>query len=369
MRENKDYMLTPYGLIKEGLEAGGKLNLKQREMSYFFEYNNFISGMFVYDNLPDTVDENFLEMYLQGNGTVGWTKNQNDELVVIRGGRYGGPGTKEGSNEGIGNYGLGKWYLGSNDNPETGSISFEIGKDGVIGYNNATMSPDFDANFYAFLLTEIDKSLIFNIRYSRLAPIFKAGDSKKKKAIEELLNDIDDGKMVNVISDELIEELEGGGSDVLQLTDVKEVDKIQYLIKAREDVIRMYHTKYGLSEKGSGKLAQQTVDEVNGSASSSFALALEMLYYRRIMVEDVNAMWGTNIVVNFSPAWDVEYKKFITQATPEDNELIDDSIAAVEGTEETGEDSAQGPAEGPAEGTPEESTEKEGAEDEKQEDN
>lgn len=354
-RENKDYMLTPYGLIKEGFEVDGKLEMRTRELSHFFEYNNFITGMFEYDDLPDSVKENFLEMYLQ-SGTVGWC-SVNDELIVIRGGHTGN----------IKKYGLGEDYLGTNDDPEIGDVTFKVGVDGVVGYNNATMSPDFDSRFYAFLITEIEKSLIFNIRYTRLAPIFKAANSKNKEVIEKLLNDIDDGNMVNVISDDIIEELEGGGSDVLQLTDVREVDKIQYLIKAREDVIRMYHTKYGLSERGSGKMAQQTVDEVNGSASSSFALALEMLYYRRIMVEEVNAMFGTSIKVHFSPAWDVEYKRFVSQATPEDQELIEDAIDEVS-TEEGAEEGAEESTEESPDPSAEESEEEEEREDEKKDD-
>lgn len=355
-RENKDLMLTPYGLIKEGFEVDDTLNLRTREFGYFFEYENFITGMFEYDGLPDSIPENFLEMYLQGGGTVGITK-VNDKIIAIRGGY----------SEEAAAYGLATHYLGSNDDPEIGSVEFEVGVDGVVGYNNATMSPDFDARFYAFLLTEIDKSLIFNIRYSRLGPIFKAANSKNKEVIEKLLNDIDDGKMVNVISDDIIEELEGGGSDVLQLTDVREVDKIQYLIKAREDVIRMYHTKYGLAERGSGKMAQQTVDEVNGSASSSFVLALEMLYYRRLMVEEVNAMFGTSIKVHFSPAWDVEYKRFVSQATPEDQELIEDAIDEVS-TEEGAEEGAEESTEEAPDPSAEESEEEEEREDEKKDD-
>lgn len=359
MRENKDYMLTPYGLIKDGFVHDGRLDLKLREASYFFEYNNFINGMFIYDNLPETIEENFIEMYIQDNGTIGICKNDLDELVIIYGGRYGGNGSAK--DNGIGNYGLGKYYLGTNNNPETGSISFEVGVDGVVGYNNSTMSPDFDARFYAFALTEIDKSIIFNIRYSRLAPIFKAADSDKQKTLEKLLNDIDDGKMVNVISDGIIEELENGGSEVLKLTESNEIDHLQYLIKAREDLIRQYHTKYGLSEKGSSKMAQQTVDEVNGSNSSSFALALEMLYYRRLWVKEVNEMFGTDIEVNFSPAWDVEYKKFISQATPQDEDLIEDSIDQIE---ETAEETAEESAEDQAEDLAEESEEEEVGEDE-----
>ena len=349
-RENKDYFLTPYGLTKD-FNYDSKLFMKDRYFSHFFEEQNFLTHMFTYDNLPESVEENFLEMYLVSNGTVGWTRDKKGDLVVIRGGRSGE----------IKRYGLGEDYLGTNNDPETGSISFKVGVDGVVGYNNSTMSPDFDFQFLPYVLTEIEKSIIFNIRYARLAPIFEAADSKQKDAIEQLLNDIDDGKMVNVISEDLLKEIEGVGTKTYNLTDVKEIDKLQYLIKAYEDMKRLFFTKYGLAEKGSGKMAQQTVDEVNGTTSSSFTLALNMLYYRRIMVEEVNDMFGTNIIVRFSPAWELAYKKFIMTSTDQDQEYQDDIIKeeTTDPTEEESENESENGSEEESENESEEKGEKE----------
>ena len=350
-RENKDYFLTPYGLIKD-FQYDSKLFMKDRYFSHFFEEQNFLTHMFVYDNLPESVEENFLEMYLVSNGTVGWTKDNNGELVVIRGGHTGD----------IKRYGLGEDYIGTNNDPETGSITFKIGVNGVVGYNNSTMSPDFDFQFLPYVLTEIEKSIIFNIRYARLAPIFEAADSKQKEAIEKLLNDIDDGKMVNVISEDLLKEIEGVGTKTHNLTDVKEIDKLQYLIKAYEDMKRLFFTKYGLAEKGSGKMAQQTVDEVNGTTSSSFTLALNMLYYRRLMIEEVNSMFGTEIEVRFSPAWELAYKKFIMTSTDQDQEYQDDIIK--EETTDSSEDESEDPTEEESENESEDSAEEESEEEE-----
>lgn len=352
-RENKDYMLTPYGLIKEMTKEGYTFNPHERFLSHFFEYQNFTTNMFIYDNLPETVEENFLEMYLTYNGTVAWTTEGGKGLIVIRGGR----------SDKIGLYGLAKDYIGTNNDPEIGTITVTEGVNAVIGYNNATMSPDFDFQFIPFVLTEIEKSILFNIRYARLAPIFEASDSKNKDAIEQLLNDIDDGKMVNVISENILNELEGNGTKTFNLTDVKEIDKLQYLIKAYEDITRIYHTKYGLSDHGSSKLAQQTVDEVNGSTSSAFTYALNCLYYRRKMVEEVNSMFGTNIEVRFSPAWELEYSKFIFDSERSDDEFLEDTStdSGAEETEESTEEETEEPTE---EETEEEKREKGGKENE-----
>lgn len=356
-RENKDYMLTPYGLIKEMTKEGYVFNPHERFISHFFEYQNFTSNMFVYDNLPDTVEENFLEMYLTYNGTVAWTTEGGKGLIVIRGGR----------SENIGLYGLPKDYIGTNDDPEIGSITVTEGVNAVIGYNNATMSPDLDAQFIPYVLTEIEKSILFNIRYARLAPIFEASDSKNKDAIEKLLNDIDDGKMVNVISENILNELEGSGTKTFNLTDVKEIDKLQYLIKAYEDITRIYHTKYGLSDHGSSKLAQQTVDEVNGSTSSAFTYALNCFYYRKKMIEEVNEMFSDYlpkgpIEVRFSPAWELEYSKFIFDSERSDDEFLEEG--STDPGAEASEEESEEESEEKSEDTTEEENRGRGGEDE-----
>ena len=346
-RENKDFFLTPYGLTKE-FKYDANAFTHERFFSHFFEYQNFITHMFVYDNLPEEIEENYIEMYFTANGTIAFTETEKG-YCVYRGGRSGQ----------VKMYGLGEDYLGTNNDPELGSITRKVGIDCVVGYNNSTMSPDFDFQYYPYVLCELEKSIIFNIRYARLAPIFEASDSKDKEVIEKLLNDIDDGKMVNVISENILKELEGGGTKTFNLTDVKEIDKLQYLIKAYEDTKRLFFTKYGLSDKGSSKMAQQTVDEVNGSTSSAFTLPLNMLYYRRKWVEEINSMYGLNIEVRFSPAWELEYKKFISDSESSDEEYIEDipEDSPEEPTEEPTEEASEDEPEDSSEDSPEEESE------------
>ena len=310
---NKYGFLTPWGFLPTGKGKNTELMNFDRFISHFSDNSNFIVSMFDYDGLPESIDERFIEIYLSGNGSIAWLNPSEirsglpDELIVIRGGR----------SDGIGNYGLGNHYIGSNDNPEIGSISAEVGTQCIVGYNNSVMSPDFDSWYYADLLKECEKSIRFNIRYARLAPILKASDPVKREALEKLLNDIDDGNMVNIITSNVVEEmLKDDGSntyEAIHLTENDDIRNLQYVIKGYEDLLRIYHTKYGQAEQGSGKMAQQTVDEVNGTASSSFVLALDKLKQRQKMIEAVNTRFGTSINVRFSPAWDLEYQRYINR--------------------------------------------------------
>ena len=94
-------------------------------------------------------------------------------------------------------------------------------------------------------------------------------------------------------------------------------------------------------------MAQQTVDEVNGTLAADFALPLNMYYYRKIMVKEVNTMYNTDIIVRFSPAWEIEYNKFISTVDEVDQELTQDldDITAEDSPEDSPEDSTEGTAE------------------------
>ena len=346
-------VLTPFGLMPCTKDYKDFINL-DRWFSHMTSLNDFLVSMFDYDGFPESIDEKFIEYYLRSNGSVAFLSPADinpdlpDELIVIRGSHTGEPA----------NYGLGKEYLGSNDNASIGSLRAEIGKTCAVGYNNSVMSPDVDVPFYADTLKEIEKSITFNIRFARLAPILKASSSLSKEALEELLNNIDDGNMVNIITSNIVKEMlneETNAVEPIHLTNVDDNRYIQYLTKAYEDLLRIFHTKYGQAEQGSGKLAQQSVDEVNGSASASFVMALDELKQRQKMVEWVNDMYGERFnfhgSVKFSPAWDMEYQRYINRV---------DATVSLEASEDKSENASEDASEDASENASEDASEKEG---------
>lgn len=342
---SKNYFLTPFGLCPDGKKTDTFMLNVDRFLSHFTSNENFITSMFRYKNLPKSIDERFIEIYYSSNGSLMWTKNNNNELIVARGSRSGN----------IKDYGLGEDYNGTNDNPEMGSITRKIGVDCVVGYNNSSMTPDFDAFFYADTLKELEKSIRFNIRFARLAPILKASTGMKKEALEELLNNIDDGNMVNVITSNIVDELrneESSAYETINLTNVDDIKNIQFLVKTYEDLLRIFHTKYGQAEQGNGKLAQQSVDEVNGTTSASFVYALNKFHERQKTIDEVNVMFADildkPIKVEFSPAWALEYQRYINnvgtheapEEEPEKSELESEDSSELESEDESEDSSA-----------------------------
>ena len=123
---------------------------------------------------------------------------------------------------------------------------------------------------------------------------------------------------------------------------------MQYIAKTVDDYLRWCCGLYGQNIQGNGKLAQQTVDEVNGQTSFSFVLPNDMLYQRKQWLERMKEL---NLVsedadIDFSRAWKVEEVKYEKEADINEDGDIEEVTETAE-TEET-----------------EEVTEKEGEEDE-----
>ncbi len=167
----------------------------------------------------------------------------------------------------------------------------------------------FDTTFF---LSEIDLSIRYLIFYTRLYPLYKVADEKAKNKIIEAFQNMEVGKPITFIDKPLLEELEIQSKSVESetLTNPELASVIQYISKLREDVKRWHFTKYGQTINSSSKLAQETVDEVNGAVSASLIIPLSMLASRRAMIDEVNRKFGTDIQVDLSGAWRAEVTRY-----------------------------------------------------------
>ena len=57
-------------------------------------------------------------------------------------------------------------------------------------------------------------------------------------------------------------------------------------------------------------MAQQSVDEVNGTVSSSLIIPLNMLKARRDMIEAINSTFGLQATVDLAGPWRAEVTKY-----------------------------------------------------------
>lgn len=293
-------------------------------------------SMFEYTNLPDTVDPLFLEAYLQDSDpdqVVAWWK-----LPAA----FASPGFPEGSlivsratlGTKLNPYGEGSEVIAVTDNGHEKKFENRYGDDVVVGFNNILKTPCEDITVDSVTLGEIDLSILYLIHYTRLYPIFKAADEKTRDKIITAFKNMELGKPLTIIDQPLLEELgiETQSIKIETITNPELARVIQYTSKLREDVKRWHFTKYGQTINSSSKLAQETVDEVNGAVSASLIIPLSMLEARRRMIDEVNRKFGTDISVDFSGAWRAEVTRYEDisgeadiDGTPEDSENIEES--------------------------------------------
>ena len=172
-------------------------------------------------------------------------------------------------------------------------------------------------------------------------------DDKEAAAVKEAFTKIkDDSEPIQITSNNVLAEAlaEAGAGNaetikVLDITDVKNADKLQYIVKCIDDAFRWFFAMIGQAIQGNGKLAQQSVEEVQGTTSMSFILPNDRLKMRRKGWEKVNALFGTSVSVDFSDAWKTESIKYKKEADIDENgeleELMEEPGAEPETEPET----------------------------------
>ena len=292
--------------------------------------NEFHLGMFEYEGLPETIRTNYLEYWLQRFGFVAIVRYP--EGQDISGFKAGdlicttctladspdpyGEGTQVIS---ITRNGISRTYKRDDD-------------DIVIGINNFTELGNPDTVADACKLADIDLSLDFLIFWTRLSPLLKVADEKTKNDIISAFTNIKEGIPVTIVTKKILEDLgiSSDGVSVDMLTQPDFADKIQYTARLREDVLRWHYTRYGQVVQGDTKMAQQSVDEVNGTVSSSLIIPLNMLKCREKMIDEINAKFGLNASVRLSGAWRAEVTKYENETGENDIDNAEDQDAEAE---------------------------------------
>lgn len=184
----------------------------------------------------------------------------------------------------------------------------KVGEDIIIGWNNDELTPCFDLYNFADLLTEIDVSTKVNVINSRLHKIPVAKDEKQRLAIKTALERMKKGETDTVVNALTLTDLatEAGVNtqlDSLSLTEVDDIQNVQYLSKLYDDIIARWWNMYGHDMQSTGKMAQQTEVELAGYESYSMITPENMLSNRVEWIKKVNEKFGTNYKYHFSPAW------------------------------------------------------------------
>ena len=303
--------VTPISISYATMREAGKKATDILSYNDLFMLSACSMFEYVHEGTDDPFEEiktNFIELYLTclGNAAVidtkefltAGTNTPYQGIIVCRAERAGSPNPN----------GLGRDLICTTEDGRVVTIKdFETeGKDKVVYFrNNAYAFPDFTIGESGDILAEIQKSKRHNIINSRLTPIVIAKDAKAKTAIEKALKENNAGSYAVVLSDNITSE---GEEFVLNVTDVANQDKIQYLNHAYDDEFRHWYNLHGLDITGASKQAQQTEAEVSSGVNSRKILPFAMLAERKAAVKRMNTLYGFDCEVRFSKPWRDEFE-------------------------------------------------------------
>ena len=258
--------------------------------------------MFDYTGLPDTIEQKFLEDYLNISGSAA--------IARVNGVLYAAPYAGRAGR--VNQYGEGENV--ETNTPNGIEIAGKVGETVAVIYNNTARTSENDLWFDSSTFTEIDKSSNANIIFARIAPIFAAADDKTKDAIKKIIENVISGNMEIVTSENIFSELQLGdnlsGLKTIDVTEPERIQYIQYLSQFYDVVMRRHFSRRGLPMRTPTKAAQQSTDEIHGLDSVSWFYPLNKLNSRRAGVEMVNRIFGTKITVEFSEIWRQEYDAY-----------------------------------------------------------
>lgn len=244
-------------------------------------------SMFKWNGLPDTIPQYILERYLQSAGFVCITEHDNN-LYVYLGGIGGEPDVY---------YRPTKIII--NNPAQNYNAELEIDRDCVVMFNDSLhigLTP-LHAR-YAGNMTEIELSMYLANINSRMISLISAQSDDTKKAGEKYINDIVDGKLGVIGEKAFMEDLKvspfntsGSHGIITDLIELMQYNKASW------------YNEVGLNANYNMKRESINAGESQLNNDALSPLIDDMLRQRREGVERVNAMYGTNISVEFNSAW------------------------------------------------------------------
>ena len=286
--------------------------------SYIRYMLNRTQRMFVYKNLPETIPQRDLELLLQTARFVIFTKDENkDEFYVFYGGLGGVPNVYYQPTIAIVSNPYLKFY-------KTLELKDYVKKDGnaVVIWNDSLhmgLLPMFDK--YSSLIAECDISMRVNTVLTRLPAYFKSSDDTTKESIEKMLEDLEQGKLAVIGTDE---DLLQGEKSISERFNDNQGHSIKDLIELRQYLIGSWYNDLGLNANYNMKREAINESEADLNEDALLPLIDDMLESRRFALKQINEMFGLNIEVELSTSWKKIRKEVLENKDDKVQEQIDE---------------------------------------------
>ena len=243
-------------------------------------------SMFTYEGLPDTIPVQWLESYLQRNGSCCIAEHEGKLYALL--GNAGGE--------------LDEYYqptIYTVANPALGlSQSFEIGKDCVYCKN------DYDAiglvplvSRYCGLMTENLLTVRISDINMRMMNLLSAPDDNTLQSTKQYLKDLEEGKLGVVGETPFFEGLK------LQSKGVGNGDYMIQFIELQQYLKGSMYNELGINANFNMKREALSGQEVALNDDALMPLIDDMLKQRRAMCDELNQMFGLNVSVDYGSTW------------------------------------------------------------------
>lgn len=296
-----------------------------REKEYINTLTNIILPMIQFEGFPETVKTDNLMIYNLLNGCYGVTEYKGD--LVALGANASGILDINGDAINV--------KMFSAYNPTI--LDRVNGKNCVVGYTNLLKTVDKTLFRYAHQFAQVDLSQVFLLKYSRMNKIYKASTENTKHALEKALEGADMGINNVILSDNLFNDILNPNTneiESLDLTDVKQTDKMQYLSSYYWDLLRRFLWIYGISMNNQPKMAQVNTLELQNANNGSTIIPSIMLHCAQTFCEKVNKLYGLNTSASFGNSWQVSLESMNITATSEGIETMENRTDDAENNNE-----------------------------------
>lgn len=282
---------------REWLPECIKVNKVKSMYNYYVKtLLNRVTNMFTWENLPKTIDENFLTITLFTQGRVIWT-DFNGELYALNGNYGGEPNV---------------YYYPSQfiiANPILGSKIVDIDKTGILMYltdtdkicsNGETGGLFGLISTTAQLLADNISSINIAQRNTRLTAIVTAGNQAQKISVENAIQRMYDGEPYEVVLNDLINALK---INPMVESTAGGAQYIKELVELNQYILAQFYHSIGVNANYNMKRERVSGEEIAVNDECLTINVIDMLNNLQEAVQKINAMFNTNISVDFSKEW------------------------------------------------------------------
>lgn len=243
-------------------------------------------SMFTYEGLPDTIPVQWLESYLQRNGSCCIAEHEGKLYALL--GNAGGE---------LDEYYQPTIYTVANPALNLSKI-YKIGKDCVYCRN------DFDAvglvplvSRYCGLMTENLLTVRISDINMRMMNLLSAPDDNTLQSTKQYLKDLEEGKLGVVGETPFFEGLK------LQSKGVGNGDYMIQFIELQQYLKGSMYNELGINANFNMKREALSGQEVALNDDALMPLIDDMLKQRRAMCDELNQMFGLNVSVDYGSTW------------------------------------------------------------------